>query len=140
MLFTAEQQKCSAALDFGCFQLAILASALGMSVNVFLVVQIGAALVFLVAGNLLTKLHPNHLIGIRVPWTLNSREVWMKTHRFAGRMLVAVALGLIILAFVVPPKFDLFSVFIPVLLVIAIVPVVYAYRFSKHRPPRIASG
>ena len=118
-----------------CFQLAILASALGMSVNIFLVVQVGAALVLLVAGNLLTKLRPNHLIGIRVPWTLNSREIWMKTHRFSGRLLVAAAIALIILAFVVPPKFYFLSVFIPFLLVIAIVPVAYACRLSKQCPP-----
>jgi len=117
-----------------CFQLAILASALGMAVNIFLVVQVGAALVFLVGGNLLTKLRPNHLIGIRVRWTMNSREVWMKTHRFAGRLLVAAAIVLIILAFVVPPKFYFLSIFIPFLLLVVIVPVVYAYRLSKHYP------
>lgn len=118
-----------------CFQLAILASALSMSVNFFLVVQVGAALVFLVGGNLLTKLRPNHLIGIRVSWTLNSREVWMKTHRFSGRLLVAAAFGLIILAFVAPPKFYLLAVFTPVLLLWAIVSTIYAYRLSKHCPP-----
>ena len=117
-----------------CFQLAILASALGISVNIFLVVQVGAGLVVLVAGNLLTKLRPNHLIGVRVPWTLNSREVWMKTHRFSGRLLVAAAIGLIALAFVVPPKLYFLSVFFPFLLLVAIVPAVYAYRLSKHCP------
>ncbi len=123
-----------------CFQLAILASALGGSINIFLIVQVGAALVFLVAGNLLTKVRPNHLIGFRVSWTLNSREVWMKTHRFAGRLLVVAALGLIILAFVVPPKFYMLAVFIPFLLLTAIVPVVYAYRLSKHSLDPRAGG
>ncbi len=38
-----------------CFQLAILANALKAHVNLFLVVQAGAALVLLVAGNVFTK-------------------------------------------------------------------------------------
>ncbi len=117
-----------------CFQLAILASALQMHVNLFLVVQAGAALLFLVIGNLFTKLRPNHFIGIRVPWTMRSREVWMKTHRLAGRLMVAAAAGLLVLAFVVRPELYLLCVFTPVLAVVLIASLVYAYRLSKNHP------
>jgi hypothetical protein len=48
----------------------------------------------------------------------------MKTHCIAGRLLVAAAIGLIILAFVVPPKFYFLAVFIPFLLLVVILSVV----------------
>lgn len=117
-----------------CVELSVLAIALNVRVNLFLVVQIGVSLLSLVIGNLMTKLRPNHFIGIRVPWTLRSREVWMKTHRLAGRLLVAAASGLVFFAFVVPPYFYLPCVFIPVLVLVLIVSVVYAYRISKDYP------
>jgi uncharacterized membrane protein len=97
-----------------------------VAVNLFLVVQIGVSSLFLVIGNLMAKLRPNHFIGIRVPWTLRSREVWMKTHRLAGRLLVAAASGLIFLAFVVPPYFYFPCVFTPVLVLGLLLSVAYA--------------
>ena len=36
------------------------------------------------AGNLLPRLRPNAIIGIRTPWTLRDHGVWMRTHRIAG--------------------------------------------------------
>ena len=119
-----------------CVELCVLAIALNVRVNLFLIVQIGVSLLFLVIGNLMTKLRPNHFIGIRVPWTLRSREVWMKTHRLAGRLLVAAASGLVLFAFVAPPYFYFyfFCVFTPVLVLVLIVSVVYSYRMSKNYP------
>ena len=34
-------------------------------------------------GNYL-KLQPNHLVGIRLPWTLQMRKNWNRTHRLLG--------------------------------------------------------
>lgn len=54
--------------------------------------------VFLVVtGNLMGKLRPNALLGIRTPWTLANERVWDQTHRFGGKAQVlagAVLLGL----------------------------------------------
>lgn len=53
-------------------------------------------IILIVAGNVLPRLRPNHTMGIRTRWTLENETVWMKTHRFAGYVLVA--LGLILIA------------------------------------------
>lgn len=48
-----------------------------------------AGLVFIVIGNYLGKSTRNFFYGIRTPWTLASDEVWERTHRFAGPLMVA---------------------------------------------------
>ena len=58
-------------------------------------IKYGVPLLLLILGNYLGKLKPNYVIGIRCPWTLESPEVWSRTHRFSGRILVAMSLGLI---------------------------------------------
>ncbi|GGN03659.1 hypothetical protein GCM10007092_17680 [Thermus composti] len=54
---------------------------------------LGVGLCFLALGLLLPRLSPNYLAGVRTPWTLESPEVWRKTHRRAG--LVFALLGLL---------------------------------------------
>jgi uncharacterized membrane protein len=39
---------------------------------------------FILLGNVMTRIRPNWFIGIRTPWTLSSDNVWRKTHRFGG--------------------------------------------------------
>ena len=50
-------------------------------------------LVFPVAlGNMLPTIKPNYFIGIRTPSTLENQDVWNKTHRFSGKLWVALGL------------------------------------------------
>lgn len=46
---------------------------------------------FVCIGNLFGKLRRNKWCGIRTPRTLSSDAVWIATHRFAGRLTVAVS-------------------------------------------------
>jgi uncharacterized membrane protein len=107
--------------------LGILAVGLKAPVNMAKLMQVGLGVLFILIGNLLTKLRPNHFFGVRTPWTLKSREVWMRTHRLAGHIMVAGGLGLAVLSLVVPPAYYFYCVFIPVFAVMAIVPVAYSY-------------
>ncbi|ODB61607.1 SdpI family protein [Paenibacillus polymyxa] len=45
-------------------------------------------LLLLVMGNYMTQVQPNYTFGIRTPWTLSNPEVWRKTHRFGGPMMM----------------------------------------------------
>jgi len=81
-------------------------------------------LLFTLFGNYLGNVRPNYFIGIKCPWTLNSDEVWIRTHKLAGKLWFWSGLaGLAALFVVKDPKL----VLIPVLLVIVIIPVVYSY-------------
>ncbi|KFN89076.1 hypothetical protein TMUPMC115_2304 [Tetragenococcus muriaticus PMC-11-5] len=51
-------------------------SALGYRVNTGLLINLLVGVVFIVLGNYLHKVKQNYTIGIRIPWTLNSKENW----------------------------------------------------------------
>ena len=46
----------------------------------------------LIAGNFFARLRPSWFVGIRTPWTLSSDDVWRRTHRLAGRLMVPAGL------------------------------------------------
>jgi uncharacterized membrane protein len=82
---------------------------------------------FVLIGNQLGKSRRMYLVGIRTPWTLASEEVWIKTHRLGGKLMVAGGLLIFVSAFVPLPsglRAGLFAVGIAVMVG---VPVVYSY-------------
>ena len=59
-------------------------------------VVIGALIVAF--GNRMSKLRKNASVGIRNTWTLADDEVWLRTHRLLGRVLVGGGTSLIAVA------------------------------------------
>jgi len=53
------------------------------------------------------KLKPGAAMGIRVPWTLQSRLAWDRAHRTLGRVLFCGGLIGLATSFVVPPLFSI---------------------------------
>jgi uncharacterized membrane protein len=49
---------------------------------------IGVGLLLVVLGNGLGKVPQNGVVGIRTPWTLANEEVWTRTNRVGGWLLV----------------------------------------------------
>ncbi len=45
-------------------------------------------------GNLLPRVRPNSVIGIRTPWTIRDDAVWTKTHRLGGYVVTVFGLAL----------------------------------------------
>jgi uncharacterized membrane protein len=81
-------------------QAGLMATAAGAALPVPRLMTVLVAGLLILAGNMLGKLRPNHVMGIRTPWTLSHDRVWDQTHRFAGFVLVATGLGLAGLALV----------------------------------------
>jgi uncharacterized membrane protein len=50
-------------------------------------ISIGVLLIAL--GNYFKVIQPNYFIGIKTPWTLESKEVWKLTHKLAGKLWIA---------------------------------------------------
>ena len=88
-------------------------------------------LLFGALGNYLPVLRPNPFVGIRVPPTMRSEEIWQQTHRFAGPLFL---LGGILLALngLLLRGGTVTVVMVIIIGVIAIVPVVYAYRLPEE--------
>jgi immunity protein, SdpI family len=68
----------------GALHILMLGKALGWAVDMTTVVGLGVGGLFILLGNLMTRIRPNWFVGIRTPWTLSSDTVWRKTHRFGG--------------------------------------------------------
>lgn len=62
----------------------MLGKALGWPIDMNRVASLGIGGLFVLLGNLMTRIRPNWFMGIRTPWTLSSDTVWRKTHRFGG--------------------------------------------------------
>ncbi|MEI7831385.1 MAG: SdpI family protein [Prolixibacteraceae bacterium] len=83
---------------------------------------------FMLIGNYLGNIRPNYFVGIKVPWTLNNDEVWTRTHKMAGKLWFWGSLVGMALYFVVD-KMEF--VFIPLLVILVVVPIVYSYVIYK---------
>lgn len=53
---------------------------------------LGGTLTFV--GNLLPRIRPNSVVGIRTPWTIRDDTVWTKTHRLGGYFVTLFGLAL----------------------------------------------
>ncbi len=101
------------------------------------VIGLGVGLLLMVFGNLMTKLRPNWFFGIRTRWTLESREVWTKTHRLGGRLMMACGACILIFGLLLPMKLFVLCVVLPAAAVMSIVPFVYSYIiWNQSRPAK----
>lgn len=64
-------------------------------------------LVLTIKGALVGKLKPNGVIGLRVPWTLESRLAWDKAHRTLGRALFWIGLAGLASSLSIPPAISM---------------------------------
>ena len=108
-------------------QIAVLSAALGWGLRVNHLVVGALGIAFAVIGNQLGKSRRMYMIGIRTPWTLASEEVWIRTHRLGGKLMVAGGLLLFAAALLPLPSGLLGTLLIAVISVAAAVPVVFSY-------------
>ena len=88
------------------------------------------SLLFALMGYFMKDVKPNYFVGIRTPWTLESPEVWEKTHKLGGKIWLYGGIISFVLCLVLG-KYSFF-VFIPIILIMAIVPIVYSYVEYKR--------
>lgn len=113
----------------GGFQGLVLAGAMGGRVMSGAAPLAWLALFFIAFGNLMPRLEPNAWAGIRIPPTLEDRDVWKRTHRLGGRLFVVGGL-LQLMACLLPHPYGegaALSLLAPMLLI----PIVYAYRIRS---------
>ncbi|MEL0445445.1 SdpI family protein [Streptococcus pneumoniae] len=108
--------------------ISIYGESLGYSMMSGLLAQIFMGVVMIVIGNYLPKTYRNYIIGIRLPWTLESDKNWRKTHRLAGKIWVLGGLLLFLNSFV---QLYVYWVFFLTLFFVVIIPSVYSYQLSK---------
>lgn len=94
-------------------------------------IVIGILALFALMGNVIGRTRPNFWMGIRTPWTLTNEQVWLKTHRLGGRLMVGCALlGIAILMLGGAERWAF-----ALILVAAFFPVLYSFVVYKLQEP-----
>jgi uncharacterized membrane protein len=75
-----------------CIELITLMVASGIDLPVVTLIPVLIGLLFIVLGSIMPNIGRNTVMGIRYPWTLNSDEVWKKTHERAGPAFMAAGI------------------------------------------------
>jgi uncharacterized membrane protein len=81
-------------------EIVMLSAALHWGLGTEAVITGSSGVAFVLVGNQLGKSRRMYLVGFRTPWTLASEEVWIKTHRLAGKLMVAWGLVALLAALV----------------------------------------
>ena len=107
-----------------------LASSAGAGVPVPAVFPVLLGAFFIVLGGLMPYIRRNTMMGIRLPWTIRSEEVWKRTHVHGGPVFVAAGV-LIALAGITAGAWAMplaFAVILGTILYITL----WSYRLSRR--------
>lgn len=85
-------------LMLGCIDLILLLPMVGVPLNQTVLVRVITGGLLIVLGSVMGKIRPNWFVGIRTPWTLASKESWVKTHRLGGWAFVLAGLAFVLSA------------------------------------------
>jgi len=93
---------------------------------------VAIAVMLVLLGNIMPKMQPNGLAGIRLPW-LRDPAVWQETQRLGGLLFVAGGVVLLAcVAFLGEPPY-LFAALLASLLFPLVATTVYSYRRAHRR-------
>lgn len=91
-------------------------------------IVVGIGVLFAILGNFLGKVTRNFFAGIRTPWTLANEEVWLRTHRLAGKLFVLAGLIIVVAGLAGVSIWPLIAAPIAA----AVIPAVYSYVVYKR--------
>lgn len=121
-------------------ELVVVAAAFAWPVPVGRVITGAMAVLLFATGNQLGKSRRMYLIGIRTPWTLASEEVWIRTHRLAGKLMVGGAAVMLVAALLPLPPALLGPIVLTVVAAAAGIPIVYSLILWKREQAAQPSG
>ena len=109
----------------------MLYSANTAAIEIDRLVPVLVALVLAFIGNLMNNLKPNYFLGIRTPWTLEDESIWIKTHRLASKIWFAGGLLAALLVALLSQPLGT-TIFVGMVIIMALVPVVYSFILFKQ--------
>ncbi|WP_298732142.1 SdpI family protein [uncultured Chitinophaga sp.] len=92
---------------------------------------VGVGLLIALLGGYLKKLQPNYFVGVRTPWTLQSNEIWKKTHTMAGNLWLWTGIVTIIAGFFLPLVTGVFILMFAGA-ILAALPYIYSFRLFNE--------
>lgn len=111
----------------------ILIYALGWQISVAWILIMVSGLLLALLGNECSRLPPNWVVGIRTPWTLSNSEVWRRTNRVGGRLLVMTGLATVLASLFFPLNLALLML-VATSISTAVFLIWYSYDLSRQQP------
>lgn len=100
---------------------------LGLSMEASTLIIPLISFVLIVVGNYVPKTKPNYYVGYRLPWIINNEEVWIKTHRISGFLLVVCGFISFVTSFFSFGKY----VFLVSMVIIIFIPLFYSLSIKR---------
>ncbi|MEX0300649.1 MAG: SdpI family protein [Kordiimonas sp.] len=113
------------ALLFAAIQGQIIAVSFGYAGNSS-IIFVGVGILLALIGNYMGKLQSTFTVGIRTPWTLSSEQVWRKTHRLGGKLMLLAGTIVAVCGLIASPEVQTWVMLITILPA-AIVPIIYSW-------------
>ena len=113
-------------------QVAVISEALGWGLPADRLIAGAVGLMLVSIGNQLGKSRSMYLIGLRTPWTLASEEVWVRTHRLGGKLMVAAGLVIVLAAVLGLTGVAMMAVVLAAVAAAAGVPILYSYLLWRR--------
>jgi uncharacterized membrane protein len=105
----------------------VMAKSLGSELNFGSYLNAGIGLLILIIGNYMASLKQNYFIGVKTPWTLESEEVWKRTHRITSKIWTVGGLILMISSLLMAHAILYWSLFGIVISILVLYPIIYSY-------------
>ncbi|MDQ0271742.1 SdpI family protein [Cytobacillus purgationiresistens] len=105
-----------------------LFKAIGYNIPIQTLVPVMVGVIIIVCGNYLPKSKQSYTVGIKLPWTLHSKENWNRTHRMAGFLWVFGGVCMVIGGFL-----NINWLPITLLLVAVLVGLPFMYSYSLYK-------
>lgn len=109
----------------------ILLYALGQIKDAASVICTFIAVVLVIGGNYMPKVRRNMFLGVRTPHTLRYQEVWDKTHRLSGAVLIIC--GILMIPFSLMRNYSAVAIIIAVMAIIPLVGSEVIYHSEKQK-------
>lgn len=93
-----------------------------VDMNVLMRILFGITICFI--GNMMPRIRQNYFFGFKTPWAIEDERVWIKTHRFAGRVWFFSGIACCISICLPIPEEIYVWLFLAVILII---PMIYSY-------------
>ena len=109
----------------------MLLKPIGFDIDVFCIVGFVLSILFIVIGNYLPKTEPNSVVGTRAPWINKNPEVWNKTQRVSGIVLVLIGLINLFTCFLPFGKYVFVATVFPGIIFVLIYSLVISKKINK---------
>lgn len=105
-------------------------AAIKQNLDIGRIIGLGIGALFVALGNLMTRVKRNFFVGFRTPWTIANDQVWTRTHRMGGRLMVVEGIIMMLASLLLPSELNA-TVTLIAAAILVIVVILYSYLLFR---------